>query len=142
MYCLTYIHTVQSSPAGAKRILFRSTMMQKKWSKISIRLMYQCVIIFNYFLLQVGRQFLIWGHSQTTFTRRGRQVVQKCPFFVNVYTIENVNTGGQVVKRSQNRVNVVCERPLFKLPVYHDAEESIRNNSISLSSFLHRYLIR
>ena len=34
------------------------------------------------------------GRSQTKFTRRGRLVVQKCPLFVNVYTIENVNTGG------------------------------------------------
>ena len=56
-----YRNTVQSSPAGAKRILFRSTMMQKKWSKISIHLMYQCVIIFNYSILQVGRKFQIWG---------------------------------------------------------------------------------
>ena len=33
------------------------------------------------------------GCSQTTFTR-GRQVVQKCPLFVNIHTIENVNGGG------------------------------------------------
>ena len=34
------------------------------------------------------------GCSQTTFTRKvGRWVVQKCPLFVNIYTIENVNTG-------------------------------------------------
>ena len=38
--------------------------------------------------------FLIRGRSQTTFTRQGRKVVQKCPLFVNVYTIENVNAGG------------------------------------------------
>ena len=35
----------------------------------------------------------IRGRSQTTFTRRGRYVVQKCPLFVNVHTIENVNGG-------------------------------------------------
>ena len=34
------------------------------------------------------------GRSQTTFTRQGRLVVQKCPLFVNVLTIENVNAGG------------------------------------------------
>ena len=45
--------------------------------------------------------------SQTTFTRQGRQMVQKCPLFVNVYAIENVNAGGQVIKRSQNFVNIV-----------------------------------
>ena len=39
------------------------------------------------------------GRSQTTFTRRGRQVFHKCPLFVNVYTIENVNARGQVVKK-------------------------------------------
>ena len=50
--------------------------------------------------------------QKTMFTRRGRQMVQKYPLFVNVYTIENVNTGGQVVKKSQNLVNVVCERSL------------------------------
>ena len=55
---------------------------------------------------------LLRGRSQTTFTRRGRQVVQKCPLFVNVHTIENVNAGGQVVKKSQNLVNVVCEHTL------------------------------
>ena len=30
----------------------------------------------------------------------------------NVHTIKNVNAGGQVVKKSQNLVNIVCERPL------------------------------
>ena len=34
------------------------------------------------------------GRSQTKFTRRGGQVVQHCPFLVNVHTIENVNAGG------------------------------------------------
>jgi hypothetical protein len=38
--------------------------------------------------------FIIRGRSQTTFTRQGRWVVQKCPLFVDVYTIENVNAGG------------------------------------------------
>ena len=37
-------------------------------------------------------------------------MVQICPIFVNVYTIEIANAGG--VKKSQNLVNVVCERPL------------------------------
>ena len=37
-------------------------------------------------------------------------MVQNCPLFVNVHTIENVNAGGQ---KSQNLVNVVCERPLI-----------------------------
>ena len=32
-------------------------------------------------------------------------MVQKCPLFVNVHKVENV-------KKSQNLVNVVCERPL------------------------------
>ena len=36
-------------------------------------------------------------------------MVQKCPLFVNVHTIENVDTAG--VKQSTNLVNVVCERP-------------------------------
>ena len=40
------------------------------------------------------------------------QVIQKCPLFVNVLKVENVNEGGQVVKKSQKFVNLVCERPL------------------------------
>ena len=48
------------------------------------------------------------GRSQTTFTRRGRQGVQKCPLFVNVYTIENVNAVGQVVKKETKS----CQRSL------------------------------
>ena len=67
-------------------------------------------------LIAIARE-IVRGRSQTTFTRRGRQVgrqvVQKCPLFVNVHTIENVNTGGQVVKTSLNLVNIVCERPLI-----------------------------
>ena len=35
--------------------------------------------------------------------------------FVNVYTIENVNGGLEVVKKRQNRVNVVCEQTLMLL---------------------------
>ena len=50
----------------------------------------------------------IRGCSQTTFTRRGRQVVQIFPLFVNVHTIENVNTGGQVVKKKPKS----CQRSL------------------------------
>ena len=42
-------------------------------------------------------------------------MVQKCPVFVNVHTIENVNAGGYVVKESHNLVNIVCERPLSLL---------------------------
>ena len=34
------------------------------------------------------------GHSLTTLTRGGGQVVQKCRFFVNSYKVENVNVGG------------------------------------------------
>ena len=52
------------------------------------------------------------GRSQTTFTRGGGQVVQKHPLFVNNYKVEHTNAGGLVVKKSQNLVNVVCERPL------------------------------
>ena len=55
---------------------------------------------------------LVRGRSQTTIARRGRQVVIKCPLFINIHTmVENVNAGGQVVKKSQNSANVVCERP-------------------------------
>ena len=49
--------------------------------------------------LQEFLRYVLRGCSQTTFTRRGRQVVQKCPLFANVHTIENVNGGGQVVKK-------------------------------------------
>ena len=51
------------------------------------------------------------GRSQTTFTRRGRQVFHKCPLFVNIYTIENVSARGRWSKKPRNLVNVVCERP-------------------------------
>ena len=33
------------------------------------------------------------------------------PKIVNVHKVENVNRGGEVGKKSQNFVNVVCERP-------------------------------
>ena len=49
----------------------------------------------------------IRGRSQTTFTRRGRQVVQKCPLFFNVHTIENVNAGGRWSKNPKS-----CQRSL------------------------------
>ena len=39
-------------------------------------------------------------------------MVQKCPLFVNVHTIENVNAGGIEGPKRHNLVNVVCERPL------------------------------
>ena len=54
-------------------------------------------------------QLLVRGRSQTTYTKRGRQVVLKCPLFVKVQTKENVN---KVIKKSQDFDNVVCERPL------------------------------
>jgi hypothetical protein len=37
---------------------------------------------------------------------------KNCPLFFNIQTIENVNTGGVGVQKSQNTVNVVCEPPL------------------------------
>ena len=39
-------------------------------------------------------------------------MVQKCPIFVNVYTIEIVNAEGWVVKKGQYLVIVVFEHPL------------------------------
>ena len=42
------------------------------------------------------------------YNRRGVGDKKNC-LFVNFNTIENVNVGGQVVKKSQNLVNVVCE---------------------------------
>ena len=39
-------------------------------------------------------------------------MVLKCLVLVNVYKVENVNAGEQVVKRGQNLVNVVYVRPL------------------------------
>ena len=36
---------------------------------------------------------------------------QKNRFFVNFYTIENVNGGGVGGQKKPNFVNVVCERP-------------------------------
>ena len=56
------------------------------------------------------------GRSQTTFTRRGRQVlrgsknVQFLPSFIPQQKMSTHGVGGQ--KKSQNFVNVVCERPL------------------------------
>ena len=44
------------------------------------------------------------------------------------YTIENVNIGaigGQVVIKSQNLVNVVCERPLNTIPIKFWGKRSI-----------------
>ena len=55
------------------------------------------------------------GRSQTTLTRRGRQVVQKYSIFVNVQTIENVNTEGQVVKKMPKS----CQLSLSTAPYTH-----------------------
>ena len=35
--------------------------------------------------------------------------------FANNFKVEHVNAVGQVVKKSQNLVNVVCERPLSEI---------------------------
>ena len=59
---------------------------------------------------------VIRGRSLTKLTRRGGQLVPKFQLFVNVYTAENVNAGGWLVKKSQNPVKVVCERPLTTIP--------------------------
>jgi hypothetical protein len=45
-------------------------------------------------------------------TRQGRWVVQKCPLFVNVYTIEKFQRRGVGGQNCKSLVNVVCERPL------------------------------
>ena len=50
-----------------------------------------------------------WGNNKACTKT---QVVQKCPLFINFHTVENVNGCGQVVKKSQNFANVVCERLL------------------------------
>jgi hypothetical protein len=42
-------------------------------------------------------------------------LVQKCRLFVNFHKVENVNRGGYVVKKRQNHVNVVCERPHMQM---------------------------
>ena len=57
----------------------------------------------------------------------------KMSILFNVHTIENVNAGGEVVKKkSQNLVNVVCELPLLvKLFWAIGATENPRNLMIS-----------
>ena len=40
-------------------------------------------------------------------------MVQKCPLFVNVYTIEICQRRGVGGQKKQNLVNVVCEPPLI-----------------------------
>ena len=65
-------------------------------------------VSFNYSLkyhnqCSFNSQIFLRARSQTTFTREG----PKCSLFVNVHMVENVNRGGQVVKRSQNLVNIV-----------------------------------
>ena len=73
--------------------------------------------------VQKIQTIFIRGRSQTTFTRRGRQVVLKYPLFVNFHTIQNVNIWGQGVEKSQNLVRVVGERPLTA----SDEKKSLRN---------------
>ena len=52
------------------------------------------------------------GRSLTTFTRWGRYLDgPKTSIFVNFHTIENVKARGVGGQKSQNFVNVVCERP-------------------------------
>ena len=51
--------------------------------------------------------FKLRGRSQARFTRRGRLVVQK---YQRLYH-KNANAREQVVKRSQNPVNVDCKQP-------------------------------
>ena len=55
-----------------------------------------------------------------------------------LHTIENVNAGRQVVKKSQNLVNVVCERPLKK---GNDCISSKYSRNATFPSFLEKHLI-
>ena len=48
------------SPYRSQKDSFPVHHDAEKMVKISISLMYQCVIMFNHFILQVGRQFLIF----------------------------------------------------------------------------------
>ena len=43
-------------------------------------------------------------------TRYIGSVVQKCPLFVHIHTIENLNPRGVGGQKRQNLVNVVCKR--------------------------------
>ena len=60
--------------------------MSRKEADIEIEYKKSATKFQNIFFLFLGLR----GHSQTTFTRRGWLVVQKCPLFVNVHTIENL----------------------------------------------------
>ena len=46
-------------------------------------------------------------------------MVQKCPSYVNVHTIEAVNEGGVGGEKKAKIVNVVCVRPLSLTIDYH-----------------------
>ena len=85
-------------------------------------LLVHCVRLLKYLfklnrIKQKNKPVLFQGRSQTTFTRGGGQVVQKCLVFVNVHKVENLNAGGQVVKKGQKLVNVVCECPLMPISI-------------------------
>ena len=46
-------------------------------------------------------------------------------FFVNVYKVENVNVGGQGVRKDQKLVNVVCERPLIREDIWDNVKKAV-----------------
>ena len=55
------------------------------------------------------------GSSQTTFTRRGRQVVQKYPLFVKIHSADNVNIGCRWSKKAKILSTQFVNTPLRDL---------------------------
>ena len=73
--------------------------MSRKEADIEIEHTQKSVTKFqNIYFLFLGLR----GRSQTTFRRQSWWVVQKCPLFVNVHTIANVNAGGRWSKKPKS----------------------------------------
>ena len=64
------------------------------------------------------------SRSQTTFTRGGGEVLQKCWLFQNVYKVENVNIRWQVVKPAKTyQNNLWTTQKLLRTPKARRAPE-------------------
>ena len=73
----------------------------------------------NQWKLNLKSKFTKGPFTNYVYKRRGVGG-QKNRFFVNLYTIENVNRGGYLGgQKKTNLVNIVCERPLTTFGGYY-----------------------
>ena len=71
-----------------------------------------CNLLQRKLILKRQLEFQVRGSFPNYVYKRRWVGVPKCPLFVNNYKVEHLNAGRQVVKKSQNLVNVIGDRPL------------------------------